>query len=117
MRVHCVSHSASATVTTVSFPPRGLGSRSTALRIVIAMHANVERLQKLLGACACWAGLEFASEVGPLLAGVWRGEGHGQYPTIKAFAYGEEITFTHPNPAKVRSPLSASTGLGASPAS
>jgi THAP4-like, heme-binding beta-barrel domain len=74
----------------------------------------------MLSGCRSFWVRALAGQVSSLLlklvlhfAGVWRGEGHGQYPTIKAFAYGEEITFTHPNPAKVRSPLSASTGLGA----
>ena len=31
---------------------------------------------------------------------MWRGEGEGHYPTISSFAYGEELTFAHPNPAK-----------------
>lgn len=30
----------------------------------------------------------------PLL-GTWRGEGHGEYPTISPFSYGEEVRFTH----------------------
>ena len=29
------------------------------------------------------------------LLGTWRGEGDGQYPTIKPFRYREEIRFTH----------------------
>src|SRR3989442_3593351 len=29
------------------------------------------------------------------LLGTWRGEGEGQYPTIKPFRYREEVRFTH----------------------
>ena len=42
-----------------------------------------------------------ATELNPALApvafllGTWRGEGEGQYPTIKPFRYREEIRFTH----------------------
>lgn len=36
-------------------------------------------------------------DVEPLrgLLGTWRGEGHGQYPTIEPFHYGEEVRFWH----------------------
>lgn len=30
------------------------------------------------------------------LVGTWVGEGHGEYPTVESFAYGEEIVFEHP---------------------
>jgi hypothetical protein len=35
--------------------------------------------------------------VEPLIgfAGTWRGEGEGEYPTIDAFSYGEEVRFWH----------------------
>src|SRR5687768_13450071 len=29
------------------------------------------------------------------MLGTWRGEGQGEYPTIAAFDYGEEVTFRH----------------------
>lgn len=29
------------------------------------------------------------------LTGTWRGQGHGEYPTIEAFDYGEEVVFSH----------------------
>ena len=29
------------------------------------------------------------------LLGTWRGEGHGSYPTVPDFHYGEEMTFRH----------------------
>ena len=29
------------------------------------------------------------------LLGTWRGNGHGDYPTIKAFQYGQELIFAH----------------------
>lgn len=34
---------------------------------------------------------------GPLawLLGTWRGNGHGDYPTIEKFSYGQELIFTH----------------------
>jgi len=37
------------------------------------------------------------SDVEPLafLVGTWRGEGLGEYPTIEAFRYGEELSFEH----------------------
>jgi hypothetical protein len=42
-----------------------------------------------------------ATELNPALApvafllGTWRGEGEGQYPSIKPFRYREEVRFTH----------------------
>ena len=40
---------------------------------------------------------EFAPELRPVafLLGTWRGEGDGEYPTIKPFRYREEIRFWH----------------------
>ena len=29
------------------------------------------------------------------LLGTWRGNGHGDYPTIDAFEFGQEVAFTH----------------------
>lgn len=29
------------------------------------------------------------------LLGTWRGNGHGDYPTIEAFQFGQELIFTH----------------------
>jgi hypothetical protein len=40
-----------------------------------SVHADLERLAFLLG--------------------TWRGEGHGDYPSIDAFDYGEEMVFDH----------------------
>jgi hypothetical protein len=41
--------------------------------------------------------LELNSALKPLafLLGTWRGEGQGDYPTVKPFRYREEIRFTH----------------------
>jgi len=36
------------------------------------------------------------------LLGTWRGEGKGSYPTTDAFAYAEEIRFTHTGKAHLR---------------
>ena len=36
-------------------------------------------------------------DMGPVvwLLGTWQGNGHGDYPTIDAFEYGQELIFTH----------------------
>ena len=36
-------------------------------------------------------------DCGPVawLLGTWRGSGHGDYPTIEAFEFGQELIFTH----------------------
>jgi hypothetical protein len=36
-------------------------------------------------------------DMGPVvwMLGTWRGNGHGDYPTIDAFEYGQELIFTH----------------------
>ncbi|WP_141015532.1 FABP family protein [Nocardioides sambongensis] len=36
-------------------------------------------------------------DCGPIawMLGTWRGNGHGDYPTIEKFTYGEELIFTH----------------------
>ncbi len=36
-------------------------------------------------------------DCGPVawMLGTWRGNGHGDYPTIEAFEYGQELIFTH----------------------
>ena len=39
--------------------------------------------------------MHIACEPLRLLLGTWRGEGHGDYPTIEAFGYLEEVTFGH----------------------
>jgi hypothetical protein len=42
-------------------------------------------------------GIELNPALRPVafLLGTWRGEGEGEYPTIKPFRYREEIRFTH----------------------
>ena len=39
--------------------------------------------------------LHTALEPVSFLLGTWRGEGEGEYPTIKPFRYREEVRFTH----------------------
>ncbi len=36
-------------------------------------------------------------DCGPIawMLGTWRGNGHGDYPTIEAFEFGQELIFTH----------------------
>ena len=39
-------------------------------------------------------------EYGSKLIGTWRGDGAGEYPTIKPFEFTEQVTFARPNPGK-----------------
>ena len=52
-----------------------LGSRAANLAVMEELHPDCEPLRLLLG--------------------TWRGEGHGDFPSIEPFGYLEEVTFGH----------------------
>ncbi len=45
-------------------------------------------------------------DMGPVawMLGTWRGNGHGDYPTIDAFEFGQELIFTRTPCSRASSP-------------
>lgn len=76
----------------VSSPPRGaLTTRAPLIVHPVPPSQPTEHLEALPSRSMAPELHPDLADLAPLI-GVWRGEGHGDYPTIEGFEYAEEVT-------------------------